>query len=373
MYGYDYAYEPATEGLAEIGNWITEKLNAGKEMIKKLIDDVKEKLRRMSGKKENVGTNTSEVQRLIGEITAETNTIITGTGNAIDALKTAYLQVAKLTTETKRFTGNSADEDRHNYQKSLQKKGAVNVQNTAADQYGDQDYRYATYTKGGIKNIRDDLTTAEKEEWQKAQQEQGAIFNTQMEAAEKVKAKLKKLSTYGPLSYDATLAGYNDLRTVFGTNQTVINKWQNIKTAVDWSQGSGQLHKSLKKIMSLYDVGMKATEAFGKRLSSGKYRDANGEKFDRDEIKARNARNKADMALRKSAKGSFAKDMSGWSDAPESVGYILDRLYQVAYEDAIQDIDTCNYYQGVYESVPECDAYDYDEDAEYYPDEYYDY
>lgn len=381
MYGYDYAYEPATEGLAEIGNWVTAKIQAAKDMIKKAIDAVKAKLRMMSGKAENVKSNSSEATDLVDDIKDKTKEILKATVKEIADLYDAFDVIAEKSEKS--YTGEEIVGDdnvarykdpdaftkwkKENLSGASFNAGAPN--NSRKDGKITTTYKGWSYGKGGMKKISKDATSEQLKTWEEHKRNIGKNMAEQAEAAELVKADLKKLMSYGPLTKTATEHGYNGLREVFATNEEVMKQWRQVRTATEWSVG--EIHKILSKIMNLYDVGIKAIDAFGKRLISGNYRQDDGTRYEGKDIKAAKARWKSETSLDKEARTKKSKWDSEFAQK-ESAAYVLDRIYQAAYEDALEDIAEAEYYEQVLESVPDYmpGFDDYLEDAEYYPDNY---
>jgi hypothetical protein len=370
MYGYelDYGYEPATEGIGSFFEMVWEKIKKFAEWIKDKMGELKLKIQRMTGSTtaEQARKDSAEVTKKIGEIRVDINAILSGCCDAIDELYTAYEKVGAR-TELKKGEYNKI-----NKQDGDDVIGYTHIStNDGKTKY--YDYSKSMTSNNGMNKMRKDVSDSESKEWNAEKQKLGEIFAKQAGSAEKVSADLKSLASYGPLTKTATENGYTSLREIFNSNGEFANKWKKVKIAAEWS--TGFIKESLNKIVKMYDVGVRATQAFGKRLAGGNFRDDKGNKIksaDKKETmssykglnKVYNDKGNYDIKSNRKAK-DFSNIQYGTQESA-----LLDRLYQMAYEDAMNDIAEQQYAMEAYDMVP--GAYEFVDDLGYDPSLDYD-
>lgn len=390
MYGYEmtYGYDPATEGL----DWFKDMFAKVWEKIQKFGQWIKEKMtqlglwiKRATGttSKEQVLQDSSDALKDIDEIGNKIADIIDSCSDSIDRLYAAWRSVGahekvtendKSDTITKLAGVANANTAKNSNGNSVNRRVAAFDRNTTTY----NDYSKALMASGGMDRLDKDAKNDSKKmtAWNNAKEDLGKIFAKQAGEATTVSEKLKKLASYGPLSLSATKKGYEDLKNIFNANGNFGNGWKKIKIAANWA--SGDIKSMLSKVVSMYDVGVRATQAFGNRLSSGKVRTDTGEKMDKTALKGikteyagsnkieKHNKSRYDISTNNKDKNFF--DAMQGNASTEAVT-VLDRLYQMAYEDAMEDInkrmDAMEAYNSVPEYVFETEAYD---DLTYDPD-----
>lgn len=365
MYGYelDYGYEPATEGVGSFFEMVWGKIKHFADWIKKKMGELKLKLQRMTGSTtaDQAMKDSSEATQKIKAIEDSITGILSSCCDAIDRLYDAYSKVQADGKEydagTKEYKDTVA-RNSHTYKtKETTPEGVGNTKISVVD-YG------KNYTsKNGMNRTRKDLSDAESNAWNTEKQKLGEIFAKQGGLAEKVSSDLKSLASYGPLTESATKSGYDSLRGIFNSNGAFGQKWKKIKIAAEWS--TGFIKEALNKVVKMYDVGVRATEAFGKRLSGGNFRDDKGNKIKGNDKKETMYTYKN---LNKVYKDNSAYDISTNRKAKDfsnvqfgtKESALLDRLYEMAYEDAMNDIAEQQSAMEAYDMVP--GAYEFVED-----------
>ena len=404
MYGFDYELEPATEGIGSFFNAVMDKIREAGEKIKDWIDKVALAIKRKMGMtdKAQVSKDSSEALSKIDTIGDDITDILNTCSEQIDSLRIAWLKVADktevktddvTTSSDKTFSNNTSGANAtYTYMKNSDGKADFD---RPVYKTGDKLYTVKGFgERGGMNRISKDVKRGSKEftDWQDAIQGVALKLAPVKGKAEKISENLKKLSSYGPLTVEATKKGYNKLRAIFNANGTFGAHWKKVKAAAEWS--TGEIQKALNKVVAVYDIGIRATDGFGARLARGFVRDDSGEKMKKEDLKELKGTygyankvykgNKATrditgdkesrmaafrQSINRAAKPGKAADFSTGLD---STGYILDRLYQIAYEDAKADIEytqeALDFYDnipGAYEFVEE--SYDYDADYDYDP------
>ena len=417
MYGFDYGYEPANEGIGDFFSSVLEKIKAAGRKIKKWMDDVALKIRRMTGTTTaaEVKQDSKDAMKKIDDIGKNIADILIACNTQIQALYAAYSAVAKTDAKVSK----SAFKKTPGYSVSAGKSGNSEFRTYKSASDEKEDFAYVTRTKdgkstnyditenmkrrGGMDMIDKDLSSDSKEmkSWEKSKEQIALRLAEQKGKAEKVSADLKSLSSYGPLGVNTTKVGYNKLREIFNANGEFGNGWKSVKVAAEWSTGA--IKEALNKVVSMYDVGIRATDAFGARLARGYVRKDNGEKMDKEdlnEVKStykfankviKGNKSERDISVDRKSKnfGHYLTGHVGNADdmrasvksqtrdliQEENVGYVLDRLYQVAYEDAKADLEYTQEALDLYDSIPGAyefveesyDAYDEDFDYDYDP------
>lgn len=396
MYGYDaYGYDPATEGLRDsVGSFFStvgEKIRKFAEWLKQKMKDIALKIRRMTGTTtaDEVKSDSKEVTNKIKEIGENISDILDDCCTCIDHLYIAWQDVgayekgklesgsraASMTTGLKKGGSHSASSE-------LSDGTHLNTR-VENDSNGNKNFTTALAARGGMDrldaNAKND--SAKMAKWNKTKEDLGKLFAKQGGAATKVSADLKSLSSYGPLTLTATKAGYDELRGIFDANGSFGNRWKKVKIAAEWA--TGDIKAALNKVVSMYDVGVRATNAFGNRLSSGNFRGDDGKKMDKTDVKqtkseykdinkiykhnkSRNdistSRKDENFYERQAGSNLYGRGTNGSTRISNESVDVLDRIYQMAYEDAMNDIEESAYALEAYENVPGAyefvDAYD---------------
>jgi prefoldin subunit 5 len=357
MYGFDYAYEPAYEATGFFGA-VRELIRNTREKIKDFMEKVKTKLRRLTNNKDQIAEDSAEAIKIVDALSGKITELLSTVGKCIDDLYQTY---ERLSDESSKVDTGRTRETYDNGANGQTVRNEAKIHQTDFSRYGGMDKFKA----------KDD---ASKKEWQKAKIDLGNRFSAAAKTAEECSKDLKELTSMGKLSYDATKHGYDGLRKMFDANNGVENSWKKVQVAADWSTGG--IKESLNKVISLYKVGVKATNAFGNRLIAGNYRDDSGDRLEKEDRrdKMRADRNRIKIhrededyfditTKRKDLKDAAKADVDSNnkfrqkssytpSASVDSVGYILDRLYKVAYEDAMNEFDKRDEYLAAYESVP---------------------
>lgn len=367
MYGFDYELEPANEGIGSFFSMVLDKIKAAGEKIKDWIDKVALKLRRMTGTTDATQsmTDSAEVTKKIDEIGTDIRGILAACSTQINVLYTAYDAVGKgdeITDNTKVQGHKPTENDPIKYYALKDNKNSRVAKR--GDKYYDVSKSYKT--SGGMDRIDKSISKNSETmaDWEKAKREVALALAEQKAKAEKVSTNLKSLASYGPLGETATKNGYTQLRGIFSANGDFGTGWKKVKVAAEWS--TGVIKEALNKVVSMYDVGIRATDAFGARLTRGFVRKDNGEKMDKADLKELKSKSKFENKVYKSDKTNRSiatkrDDENFMSRVNESTGNILDRIYQMAYEDAMSDIASVNEALDVYDSVP--GAYEFVEES----------
>lgn len=372
MYDFSENYDvmPATEGVGDFFTAVLNKIKAAGEKIKEWANKVALKIRRMTGSttaKES-RADSKAVDKKIDEIGKNIAEILEQCSTCIDELYKAYAKVGKYDKINKRQFDKDEDSDVYKFEKDdtdpKSRPKYTSIENSMK-------------AKNGMDRLSDDAKkdSSLMKEWSASKQRIGTVFVAIKGAAEKVSTDLKSLSSYGPLTLSSTTVGYAKLRLIFSANGTFGAAWKKVKIAAEWS--TGEIKASLNKVVSLYDVGIRATDAFGRRLATGFVREDNGKKItDKSEMNMVKtigkgvgklwAEDKTDrnIATRRDDV-NFAKIQAGKESA------LLDRLYQMAYEDAMEDIETAQLAMEAFDEVP--GAYEFVEEPELTFDPEYDF
>ena len=365
MYGFDYELEPATEGIGSFFETVFKKIKDTAEKIKQFIKDVGLRIKRMVGAvtKEQSVADSNEVTTKIKEIGDSIANILNTCSVEIDRIYAGYKKVGVSKVET--GEGSFVTSRSQNYNILEQDDtGAV----TKSENFTDSYKKPGGMGKLDAEKMKDSKLAAE---WESLKQDVGEKLAKQKGEAEKVSTKLKELNSYGPLGITATKNGYAALRKIFDANGNFGAGWKKIKIAAEWS--TGYIKEALNKVVSIYDVGVRATDAFGRRLTRGFVRSDDGEKMDKADLKGIKSENKElnkIYASNKTTRNIGTKRKDANFDATrtakvnitnESASYVLDRIYQMAYEDAMDDIAAKNAAMEAYDSVP--GAYEFVEES----------
>ena len=266
MYGYDYGYEPAMES-SSFFNAVKELIRNTQEKIKDFMEKVKTKLRRLMGNKDQIVEDSARAREIIKNLGKDISELLDDCCKSIDALYVAYAGTSEKGTTT-------TDTD------------------TTID------------LRAGKMDSFKAKSDAAKKEWNETKIHLGEKFSENAKNAEKIAKDIKELKSMGKLSYNATKEGYNELRRIFNANGTFGERWKKVQVAADWSTGG--IKESLNKVVSLYKVGVNATNAFGNRLIAGFYSDESGDRLDKEERKANMRSDKNRIKIH--------KEEEGWND-----------------------------------------------------------
>lgn len=365
MYGYemDYDMSPASEGLGEkLGGFFStvwKKITEFAKWIKNKMKEVALKIRRMTGttSDKEVSADSAEATKTINEIEASITAILDGCCVQIEEIYKAYEKVGKH--ETYDADTNERLKRGQTFSGQGTRIRSEKVSGTDIEKLVVDDYTKSYAAKNGMDKLDKDAKNdnAKMSEWNNAKEKIGIELMKQKGEAEKVSTKLKSLAKLGPLTLSATKSGYDTLREIFNANGKFGARWKKVKIAAEWS--TGDIKAALNKVVSMYDVGVRATNAFGNRLASGNFRGEDGKKMDKTEVKGtkseyagvnkvyKHNKSRNDISTnRKDEKGFAAAQFSKESAS------ILDRIYEMAYEDAMEDIELRAEALEAYDSVP---------------------
>lgn len=407
MYGYELAYEPATES---IGSWFKDFFAKVARKIKDFGSWIKDTMRKI-GLWIRRATNTQSKSETMKDA-SRARTIIDGLDESINGILNACIEATReLVGAFNNVRGYKviSDDERDKYMEAQAKrlesgtvKGAQAVinnyrmidhsapnKNDDGDDDGWRDYSVSV-GKGGMKAIDKDATKAQLDAWKKARANAMDKLAPQAGNAEEIRSKLQELTSLGALPLQATKDAYKTLSDIFSSNGKFGTQWNTVKTMHEWA--TDEVKSALGKIVSVYDMGVRATTSFGNRLISGKFRNEDGSKFKTDirrqsdgstnaantkNLKAKTAaenrlRNQSfvNNASKLNSAKTTAERMAALSSTPanSSVGAeLLDNIYQIAYEDAMNDIAYQQYVQEAYDAIPEYEFNAYD-DFTYDPD-----
>ena len=295
MYGFDFELEPATEGIGSFFSMVLDKIKAAGEKIKDWLDKVALKIKRLTGRTsaEQSREDSAEVTKKIQSIRDGITSILDTCTAQIDILYTAFKKVADGTeiTDYSKVSGNGPTGTQ--YMTLKDSEGKSNTKSNVILRDG----KYYDVTKAyGSKNGMDrisksvDKNSQTMRDWEDAKEKVALNLANAKGDAEKVSADLKSLASYGPLGKTATEKGYESLREIFNANGDFGAQWKKIKIAAEWS--TGVIKEALNKVVSIYDVGIRATDAFGGRLARGFVREDNGERMNKEDLKAYRETNK---------------------------------------------------------------------------------
>lgn len=401
MYGYELAYEPATEG---IGSWFKDFFAKVARKIKDFGSWIKDTMRKI-GLWIRRATNTQSKSETMKDA-SRAKTIINSLDSSITGILNACIDATrKLVDAFDKVKGYKvmSDDERDRYeeaQKKFAESGNLNkmrnngriIGGRNKDDEGEDDgwKEYtAAYGKGGMGVINKDATKTQLDAWKKARADAMEVLAPQAGNAEEIRSKLQELTSLGALPLQATKDAYTTLSNIFSSNGKFGTQWNTVKTMHEWA--TDEVKSALGKIVSVYDMGVRATTSFGNRLISGKFRNEDGSKFKTDtrrqsdgSTNAANTKNiraktAAEYRLRNQSLINNAAKLSSASNpldrrnmltapANSSVGAeLLDNIYQIAYEDAMNDIEHQQYVQEAYDAIPEYEFDTYD-DFTYDPD-----
>ena len=364
MFDYTYDFEPATEGLGDFFTTVLNKIKESGKKIKEWIEKVARRIRQMTGTTtdDEVKEDSKEVEEKIGKIGENISSILEDCTTVISELFEEYQKYGKYKEKEYKDYKDTSDIV----------TGMANRRIRMKDGGGYKDFT-DSYGRGGMNDLRKDITDKEKKAWTETQQSAAMSLKEAYGKAEKVKDDLKSLSKYGQLTKSVTEKGYAELRDIFSANGKFGSQWKQVKAAAEWS--TGKIREAFNKVVSVYDVGIRATDAFGKRLTSGSFRDEKGEKIKKSDKLETMKGAKYEQGVYK-AYGKTTntikptdKTRADYLAGKGNESAILDRLYQMAYQDAMEDIAAREEAMEFYDSIP--GAYEFVEEG-YDPDFDYD-
>lgn len=151
--------------------------------------------------------------------------------------------------------------------------------------------------------------------------------------ADEIKGALAQLKSIQSLSDDDIKRGYEALKSIYNANGKFGSSWSDVATVYEFVDSESKIKKILGKIVDMYNFGIKTTKYLGTKIMA---------EVDKEVTSAEvNSENLA--TLKK------------WRSMNESA--IISRLYDAAYESAMNDIKMRSEYIKMYESVP--DAFEY--------------
>lgn len=284
MYGYemDYDYmEPATEGIRSFFESVLDMCRKAGQMIKEFIDKVAYTLKKMVNDPDTVKKESGKASAEIKKIGKDIEQLLKNVCGDIDLLVIGWSSFAKA-KDVK--TANSKQRNAH--MKNLREGKYVAFGET--DDKGKAKVTSVDFSKTDGMSADLDTKAMEKNgeikaQWQAVEAKLGRSFAESERTATEISARLKGLSQYGRLTYNATKNGYDSLREIFNANGKFGDQWKKVQSAAEWA--TGPIKVSLNKIVSMYKVGISATQAFGRRLERGNVAKNNGEAYSMKEKK----------------------------------------------------------------------------------------
>ena len=292
MYGYemDYDYmEPATEGIRSFFESVLDMCRKAGQMIKEFIDKVAYALKKMVNDPDTVKKESGKASAEIKKIGKDIEQLLKNTCGDIDMLVIGWTNFAKA-----KDVKTSNVKQRNAHMKNLRDGKYVAFAET--DDRGRGKVTSVDFSKTDGMSADLDTKAMEKNgeikaQWQAVEAKLGRSFAESEKTATEISARLKGLSQYGRLTYNATKNGYDSLRDIFNANGKFGDQWKKVQSAAEWA--TGPIKVSLNKIVSMYKVGISATQAFGRRLERGNVAKNNGEAYSMKERKGIMAEGKA--------------------------------------------------------------------------------
>jgi hypothetical protein len=344
MYGYDYT--PATESVI---SWFKNLVSSVGRKVKEVAEFLRRHIielgRKLKGNKADFAAHDGMAMQLIGRIGRSTEKLIIECSKTINTMWNDYGNFGEL----KKVKDDSRD--------------TINFFTSDGDKGFDP-------THGNMKRDKD----VSEDAYNNFQETFGKLFTNMHADAEGIQKCLNDLEEISALSYKSTVEGYKQLKDLYDANGKFGKEWSQLKTAHEFAD-DGPIKKALGKIVTMYNVGVNAATTFAKRLITNKYRDENGKRYSVFSEQRKQAKNEyknngrvdAAKAIDKDApdrgdraytdRGRFTDDEIAAkiahknADAEESV--LLSRLYDIAYEDAMHDLEMRSQYIKAFESVPD--------------------
>ena len=286
MYGYemDYGYEPATEGIKSFFESVLDMCRKAGQMIKEFLDKIAYALKKMVNDPDTVKKESSKATAEIKKIGKDIKDLLDRATDDIDRLLGVWILYAKGKNIKDRQKGaDAAEKGKHVM--------ITNNTNGKKETYSGIDFSKQNGMDADLDHKAMEKDDALNREWDKAKASLGESFVKSERQATEISARLKGLSQYGRLTYNATKGGYDSLREIFDANGKFGDQWRKVQSAAEWSTGS--IKVSLNKIVSMYKVGVSATQAFGRRLERGNVATNKGEAYSMKEKKGIMAEGKA--------------------------------------------------------------------------------
>lgn len=284
MYGFDYELEPANEGIKETFKNIIEavgrKISEVSTWIRNRIISIGKWLK---GDKSDFAPNDGNAKQLVNDIGTMTEAFIVECSKAINTMIIKYIDKYGKVDEVKV----QADPDDHKYRyKEFHAAYSTPTYVTRVSRTdGITVDKQVDTMHGHMKRGKD----VSEEDWNAFQERYGKLFTSMHADAEKIKDKLTELQSMPALSYKTTVDGYKKLRNLYDANGDFGKEWQQLKAVHDFAN-AGKIKTALGKIVSMYDVGVRAVKAFGNRLNRGNFRDNDGDKFNKGDRHYNNAK-----------------------------------------------------------------------------------
>ena len=372
MYGYDYA--PATEG---IGSWFKNIVETVGRKIREVTEFLRKHITEL-GKKIKLGkqyfpTTDKNALKIIHGLFTKTHSIIFCCSDIIDEMYVDYLSIGKVEISNKQYQSHYLDDGDtfHIYDAPKQE--------VRKETYKNNNYETRSFKLEPGKMQKGDNTS--DEDWNKFQNKIGELFESMHEKVDELKQDLTELQNMPPLSYNTTLRGYEELKRLYDANIMYGRYWDKLKTAHEFADPNGRIKKALSKVVSMYNVGVNAAKAFAVRLNTGNFKNADGKKYRKgDEIynkakdEVKNIGEFVDTRTPENSEYDYEHfrpfSDKGYKNMEKQYNYkgkykdvkytkesaTLTRLYDMAYEDAMHDLEMKAEYIKAFESVP--DAFD---------------
>ena len=309
MYGYESSldYMPATEG--KVGDWFHGVLAKIKKVgiaIKDFIVGVGNKIKHALKNATNAAYAKDNATTIVSGLGAKISKLLDDCCDSIATLKSEYAKVGASDE------GGNFDYDAHKGMGKLNKK---------AD-------------KDAVKNWNESKVTLAK------------TFKEYAKTATEIRNDISSINSK-KLDVDSLKAGYKQLKDIFVSNQAFAKQWETVVMAHDWS--TGKIRGYLGKVVKMYQTGVNAVNTYGKLLNKNNVSSIKDYDSDVDG----NAVEIGSTDVKSDAKAMNAKEIRNAKSGNESASRIIDRLYQMAYEDARADLEEEQELLAIYDSIPE--------------------
>ena len=147
--------------------------------------------------------------------------------------------------------------------------------------------------------------------------------------ADEIKDALAQLKSMQSLSDDDIKRGYEALKSIYSANGKFGSSWSDVSTVYEFVDSESKIKKILGKIVDMYNFGIKTTKYLGTKIMAEVDKEVTSAEINSEDL----------AALKK------------WRSMNEST--IISRLYDAAYESAMNDIKMRSEYIKMYESVPD--------------------
>ena len=376
MHGFDYT--PATEGVVSwFKNIVTTVGRKIKEVAEFLRRQITELGRKLKLGKDYFPTTDANAEKIINGLFMKTFSILDCCSDIIDEMYVDYLSIGKFETKNERL---------HLTSKIMDDGDTFHIydapkQEVRREIYKDHNYETRSFKLEPGKMQKGNSTS--DEDWNKFQNKIGELFESTHEKVDELRQDLTDLKNMPPLSYNTTLKGYKKLKELYDANTMYGKYWDKLRTAHEFADPNGRIKKALGKIVSMYNVGVNAAKAFAVRLNTGKFKNDDGKKYRKgDEIynKAKDEVKNIGEFSDKRTPQRYDYDHfrriteKGYKSMQEEFNYkgkykdvkytkesaMLTRLYDMAYEDAMHDLEMKAEYIKAFENAP--DAFEMKDD-----------